>query len=48
MLLFLQVLLTDAEGKYSIKVPDSKTILVYSYIGYVDKAEAVGKRTVAM
>ena len=37
---------TDAEGKYSIKVPNSKTILVYSYIGYVDKAEAVGKRTV--
>ena len=38
--------MTDAEGKYSIKVPNSKTILVYSYIGYVDKAEAVGKRTV--
>lgn len=37
---------TDAEGKYSIKVPNSKTILVFSYIGYVDKAEAVGKRNV--
>ena len=37
---------TDAEGKYSIKVPNSKTILVYSYIGYVDKAEVIGKRTV--
>ena len=37
---------TDADGKYSIKVPNSKTILVYSYIGYVDKAEAIGKRTV--
>lgn len=37
---------TDANGKYSIKVPNSKTILVFSYIGYVDKAEAIGKRTV--
>lgn len=37
---------TDAEGNYSIKVPNSKTILVYSYIGYVDKAEVIGKRKV--
>ena len=37
---------TDAEGKYTITVPNSKTILIYSYIGYVDKAEAVGKRSV--
>lgn len=37
---------TDSEGRYSIKVPSSKTILVFSYIGFVDKAEAVGKRKV--
>lgn len=37
---------TDADGKYSIKVPNSKTILIFSYIGYVDKAEVIGKRTV--
>lgn len=37
---------TDAGGNYSIKVPSSKTIIVYSFMGYVDKAEVVGKRKV--
>lgn len=35
---------TDANGNYSIKVPNSKTILIYSYIGYINKAEVIGKR----
>ncbi len=37
---------TNADGEYTIKVPDSKAILIYSFIGYADKAEVVGKRTV--
>ncbi|MCI1647808.1 MAG: TonB-dependent receptor [Bacteroides sp.] len=36
---------TDVNGNYSIKVPNSKTILIYSYIGYTNKAEVIGKRT---
>jgi len=36
---------TDANGDYTIKVPNSKTILIYSYIGYINKAEVIGKRT---
>lgn len=37
---------TDADGNYTIRVPDSKTILVFSYIGYIEQAEAAGNRTV--
>ena len=36
---------TDTNGNYSIKVPNSKAILIFSYIGYIDQLEIVGKRT---
>lgn len=36
---------TDANGHYSINVPGSKAMLVYTFIGYTSQAEIVGKRT---
>ena len=33
---------TDANGKYSISVPDGSTVLVFSYIGYSDKKVTLG------
>lgn len=36
---------TDANGHYSINVPSSKAMLVYTFIGYTSQAEIVGKRT---
>lgn len=36
--------ITDTEGKYTIKVPDNGT-LVFSYIGYVTTEEAISGRT---
>lgn len=36
---------TDANGRYSINVPSSKAMLVYTFIGYTSQAEIVGKRT---
>jgi len=37
---------TDADGKYSIKVPSSAQVLVFSFIGYTAKEVAIGNRTV--
>lgn len=37
---------TDADGKYSIKVPSSAQVLVFSFIGYSAKDVAIGNRTV--
>lgn len=35
---------TDQLGKYSISVPDDKSILVFRYIGYVEQQVKVGKK----
>ena len=35
---------TDIDGKYTITVKNQKAMLVFSYIGYQDVAEVVGKR----
>ncbi|MDN5216480.1 TonB-dependent receptor [Fulvivirgaceae bacterium BMA12] len=37
---------TDAEGSYSIQVPDENTILVFSYVGYAQQEVTVGSRSV--
>jgi TonB-linked SusC/RagA family outer membrane protein len=37
---------TDINGAYSINVPDKKSVLVYTYIGYSNKEEVVGDRKV--
>lgn len=37
---------TDANGKYTIAKVDNKTILVFTYLGFAPREEAVGKRTV--
>ena len=34
--------ITDVNGRYSIEIKDSKTILVFSYIGYVQQEVPVG------
>jgi TonB-linked SusC/RagA family outer membrane protein len=36
---------SDANGKYSIEVKDSKSILLFSYIGYVKQSVAVGTKS---
>jgi hypothetical protein len=36
---------TDAEGRYSITVPDGSTILVFSFIGYVTQEIAIGNQS---
>lgn len=36
--------MTDAEGRYSIAVPDGQTVLVFSAIGYLEKQENVNDR----
>ena len=36
---------TDADGKYSIKVPANAQILVFSFIGYTAKEVAIGNRS---
>lgn len=36
---------TDAEGKYSITVPDENSILVFSFIGYIPQEVSVGNQT---
>lgn len=35
---------TDAEGKYSLRVPSSSNVLIFSYIGYVTQRVTVGNR----
>ncbi|HEX8038052.1 MAG TPA: carboxypeptidase-like regulatory domain-containing protein, partial [Chryseosolibacter sp.] len=37
--------ITDAEGKYSITVPDDAAVLVFSFIGYTSQEVAVNGRT---
>ncbi|MCH5720814.1 carboxypeptidase-like regulatory domain-containing protein [Niabella hibiscisoli] len=36
--------MTDAEGRYSISVPDGQTVLVFSAIGYLEKEENINDR----
>lgn len=36
---------TDANGNYSISVPDSKSVLVFGFIGYTKQEIAVGNNT---
>lgn len=38
--------ITDVNGKYSIEVPDQKSILVFSFIGYTTREIPVGKNKV--
>jgi TonB-linked SusC/RagA family outer membrane protein len=37
---------TDADGKYSIGVPDENSVLVFSFVGYTTQEFAVGSKTV--
>ncbi|MFN5422944.1 MAG: SusC/RagA family TonB-linked outer membrane protein [bacterium] len=37
--------LSDASGNYSISVPDDKTVLVISFVGFADQEIVVGNRT---
>lgn len=37
--------ITDSSGRYSINVPNSKTILVFSSVGFISKEEIVNDRT---
>ncbi|MFT5916015.1 MAG: TonB-linked SusC/RagA family outer membrane protein [Bacteroidia bacterium] len=37
---------TDLEGKYSLKVPSSESVLVFSYVGFNDKEVVVGTQSV--
>jgi TonB-dependent starch-binding outer membrane protein SusC len=36
---------TDANGRFSISVPNSKSVLVISNVGFLNKEEVVGERT---
>lgn len=36
---------TNAEGNYSLEVPDNNAVLVFSYVGYESKEITVGNRT---
>ena len=36
--------LTDEKGRYSLKVPDTKSVIVFSSIGFTDMLETVGTR----
>ena len=36
---------TDTNGKYSINVPDTDAVLIFSFVGYVTREIAVGNRT---
>jgi len=37
---------TDLDGNYSLQVPSGATTLLFSYIGYLGKEEAIGNRSV--
>lgn len=37
---------TDAEGKFSIDVPEENAVLVFSFVGYSSQEVAVGNRTI--
>ena len=36
---------TDSKGDYSVAVPNSTSVLVFSFVGYLEKEEAVNGRT---
>ena len=36
---------TDVDGNYSITVPDTESVLVFSFVGYFPQEEIVGNRT---
>ncbi|WP_428667341.1 SusC/RagA family TonB-linked outer membrane protein [Runella sp.] len=36
---------TNAEGEFSLNVPDEKTVIVFSFVGYTAQEMEVGKRT---
>jgi TonB-linked SusC/RagA family outer membrane protein len=36
---------TDSDGKYTIKVPDNKTVLVFSYVGFTNQEIIVGDKS---
>ncbi|MBO9565698.1 MAG: TonB-dependent receptor [Niastella sp.] len=36
---------TNAEGKYTLTVPDDKAVLEFSFVGYLTKEEKVGAKT---
>ena len=36
---------TDAEGRYQLAVPDEKTVLVFSFVGYTSQELTVGSRS---
>ncbi len=36
---------TNVDGEYSITVPDSKTVLIFSYVGFAKKEIKVGNKT---
>lgn len=38
--------ITDFDGNYSIDVPDSKSTLVFSFIGYVTQQVPVGGKSI--
>src|SRR5690606_25915482 len=37
---------TDINGAYSINVPETDAVLVFSFVGYISQEIAVGNRTV--
>lgn len=37
---------TDVNGKFSIKVPDNRSVLVFTYIGFISKEVTVGSQAV--
>ncbi|TDE15421.1 TonB-dependent receptor [Dyadobacter psychrotolerans] len=37
---------TDSEGRYKLSVPDSKSVLVFSFVGYLTQEIQVGTRSV--
>ncbi|SMP25085.1 TonB-linked outer membrane protein, SusC/RagA family [Algoriphagus winogradskyi] len=37
---------SDVDGKYSLSVPDEKSVLVFSFIGYNSQEEVVGSRSI--
>ncbi len=39
-----QGMITDANGRFSIEVPDENTILVFSFVGHIAQEVLVGKR----
>ena len=39
-------LVTGIDGKYSIHVPDTRSILIFSFVGYTTKEEEVGDRRI--